>query len=153
MTLNNIKRMKNERGFTIVELLIVIVIIGILAAIIIIAYNGITQRASEAAAKENAAGVQKVAEAYNADTNATPTGYPTLASLNSYTGIAKIPAGVTVTGSTPTSSNKANQIGYAAKSTTGACIGYWDQVTNAIGWLYSGNATTATDSSGSITCS
>jgi prepilin-type N-terminal cleavage/methylation domain-containing protein len=34
-----------QRGFTIVELLIVIVVIGILAAIIIIAYNGVTQKA------------------------------------------------------------------------------------------------------------
>lgn len=33
-----------QRGFTIVELLIVIVIIGILAAITIVAYNGITER-------------------------------------------------------------------------------------------------------------
>lgn len=37
------KAMKN-RGFTIVELLIVIVIIGILAALVIVAYNGIQQR-------------------------------------------------------------------------------------------------------------
>lgn len=36
----------NDRGFTIVELLIVIVIIGILAAITIVAYNGIQNRAS-----------------------------------------------------------------------------------------------------------
>lgn len=36
---------KTNRGFTIVELLIVIVIIGILAAITIVAYNGIQQRA------------------------------------------------------------------------------------------------------------
>lgn len=34
-----------RRGFTIVELLIVIVVIGILAAISIVAYNGITNRA------------------------------------------------------------------------------------------------------------
>ena len=34
-----------QRGFTIVELLIVIVVIGILAAISIVAYNGIQQRA------------------------------------------------------------------------------------------------------------
>lgn len=37
------------RGFTIVELLIVIVVIGILAAVTVVAYNGITQRAKASA--------------------------------------------------------------------------------------------------------
>jgi prepilin-type N-terminal cleavage/methylation domain-containing protein len=39
---------RNQNGFTIVELLIVIVVIGILAAITIVAYNGIQQRARNA---------------------------------------------------------------------------------------------------------
>ena len=34
-----------QNGFTIVELLVVIVVIGILAAITIVSYNGISQRA------------------------------------------------------------------------------------------------------------
>lgn len=38
-------RYKTTRGFTIVELLIVIVVIGILAAITIVAYNGVQERA------------------------------------------------------------------------------------------------------------
>lgn len=44
-----------QTGFTIVELLIVIVIIGILAAITIVAYNGVQQRAKESALKSDLA--------------------------------------------------------------------------------------------------
>jgi len=40
-----------KHGFTIVELLIVIVVIGILAAITIVAYNGVQKRAGDAAVK------------------------------------------------------------------------------------------------------
>lgn len=39
-------RRATQRGFTIVELLIVIVIVGILAALVIVTYNGVQQRAN-----------------------------------------------------------------------------------------------------------
>lgn len=45
---------KKQTGFTIVELLIVVVVIAVLAAITIVAYNGIQNRAKESAAKSAA---------------------------------------------------------------------------------------------------
>ncbi len=65
MSLTDIKT-KNQ-GFTIVELLIVVVVIAILAAITIVSYNGITTRANASAAASAAGTVQKKAELYAAD--------------------------------------------------------------------------------------
>ena len=56
----------NQKGFTIVELLIVIVVIAILAAISIVAYTGIQNRARNSAAFSLASQVAKKAEAYYA---------------------------------------------------------------------------------------
>ena len=51
-------------GFTIVELLIVIVIIAILAAITLVSYNGITRRANNAAIVSAAQQTYKLIESY-----------------------------------------------------------------------------------------
>lgn len=51
-------------GFTIVELLIVVVVIAILAAITIVAYNGVTQRAKVAATQSAAQQALKKIQAY-----------------------------------------------------------------------------------------
>lgn len=51
--------LKKQNGFTIVELLIVIVIIGILAAITVVAYNGIQQRAKNQQASSDLANLAK----------------------------------------------------------------------------------------------
>lgn len=61
-----------QSGFTIVELLIVIVVIGILAAITITAYNGVQQRARDAERSSELTSLQKVLELYHADFG----GYP-----------------------------------------------------------------------------
>ena len=53
-----------SRGFTIVELLIVIVVIGILAAITIVAYNGVQQRARATQYQSDANLLDTKAEAY-----------------------------------------------------------------------------------------
>lgn len=59
-----------QKGFTIVELLIVIVIIGILAAIVIVAYSGITSRAKITSVKSDLSNMAKKMDIYKA-TNGT----------------------------------------------------------------------------------
>lgn len=71
MGFKNIKaKIDSQKGFTIVELLIVIVVIGILAAITIVSYNGITARANTNTAKSNASTFANKAEVYQADSGA-----------------------------------------------------------------------------------
>jgi type II secretion system protein G len=59
--------MRNERGFTIMELLVVIVIIGVLAAIGVPAYNNITDRARTSACAANRQTLDTIIAMYNAD--------------------------------------------------------------------------------------
>jgi prepilin-type N-terminal cleavage/methylation domain-containing protein len=57
---------KQDKGFTLVELLIVIVILGILATVTVIAVNGITDDATAASCTAEAAAVETAAAAFYA---------------------------------------------------------------------------------------
>ncbi|MNH50255.1 Type II secretion system protein G precursor [compost metagenome] len=71
----------STRGFTIVELLIVIVIIGILAAITIVAYNGIQNRAADTSVQSDMRNIAKKLEIAKLDssTDSYPTSNAALA--------------------------------------------------------------------------
>lgn len=60
------------KGFTLVELLIVIVVIAILAAISIVAYNGVTQKARDDERQSNARNLVNAAAAYNSEHDKWP---------------------------------------------------------------------------------
>lgn len=61
--------MRQSPAFTIVELLIVIVVIGILAAIVIVSYRGITNQATESAITSDIRQLSKGLESYKAKTD------------------------------------------------------------------------------------
>lgn len=71
-------------GFTIVELLIVIVVIGILATITVVAYNGIQDRAADVAIKSDLSNMGKLLMAEGLVTNGS---YPNDASSLSQVGL------------------------------------------------------------------
>jgi prepilin-type N-terminal cleavage/methylation domain-containing protein len=65
-------RSQRKEGFTIVELLIVIVVIAILASISVVAYNGIQTRAANVKTQSTIAAIQRKIEAYKAENGSYP---------------------------------------------------------------------------------
>ncbi len=132
---------KNYRGFTIVELLIVIVVIAILATLTIVAYNGIQQRAHTATVQSDLENATKKLEMDNTLAGA----YPASVDLaNEGHGLAKS----TGTSYQYTFDSVANTycltatnagISYYVSSTNniptkGACVGQIDGGAPAIAW-------------------
>ncbi len=126
MGLKNIN--SSQRGFTIVELLIVVVVIAILAAITIVSYTGITQQANDSAAKAAASTLSKKAELYYAD----QSDYPTWAELSAGTATGEawyVPSATFSTAPSGTNLSAApadpDVLDYC-QDANGAVIGYWD---------------------------
>ena len=119
------QNIKQNRGFTIVELLVVIVVIGILAAITIVSYTGITGEANTASAQTAANNIYNKAIVYSVDTTAgrfpatisaltgaapTTTYFMTGAT---YDGMGAVTTNVTVPAATPTAPALKNSVLYA----------------------------------------
>ena len=124
----------NQKGFTIVELLIVIVVIAILAAISIVAYTGIQARARTSSGQSLASQVEKKAQAYYT----VKSNYPaTIAQFAATDATEANLEGVTpiTTAVTASTSNNGTVVSYVPcgvtgtapnQTATGATIGYWD---------------------------
>lgn len=74
------KRTFSQKGFTIIELLIVIVVIGILAAIVIVSYNGVTQRTYTATLQTDLRSALSKIDIYRSDNGRYPSSLSALSS-------------------------------------------------------------------------
>lgn len=106
---HRIQSFHKKNGFTIVELLIVIVVIGILAAITIVSFNGVTAKANDTAVKSDLANISKKSQAYAALNGHYPNSVSDLADAG-----LRVSAGSYMTGP-----NVAVNVGYCTKGSGG----------------------------------
>lgn len=156
---------QKKKGFTIVELLIVVVVIAILAAITIVAYNGIQARARTSAGLTLAGHIAKKAEVFNsvngsyqtycqlttntmAPTGTTPTtgtGPGTCAAGGAaVTSEARVESVNSLTPAVVTSSTASNGsvVTYRRCTTNGVRVGYFDYGAGSVVYKNVGNVTT-----------
>ena len=132
-----------KKGFTIVELLIVIVVIGILATIVVVTYQGVQNKARTTQAQAAAKGILDKAEAYNSE----KAGYPTLeklqtsntASAEDYPTTAKLDDNQVKSLKGKPTADKKNYINYTVcNGDTGAYTSYLDYETKTIKHIVTG---------------
>jgi len=153
MILNDIKAIRKNRGFTIVELLVVIVVIGILASITIVSYTGVTAKANTVSAQAAANSAIKKLEAYNADV--TGGGYPATFSLLTGATADKVYAisGVTfATAAITAAPTVTSTVSYYKCGTTGVAVGYWNYGTGVANFYQSGAVTGGTNLVAGASC-
>lgn len=123
MTTTQIK----NRGFTLVELLIVIVIIAILTVVSLVAYNGLQDQARTSTAKSAADSVAKKAELYNTDVGHYPESLTTLTGASSDKSYRLESTSVNIGSGTVSRPDEPNTVWYTqCGGGTGARIVIWD---------------------------
>lgn len=133
-----------QTGFTIVELLIVIVVIGILAALVLNAFSGVQGKARDATRLSDISRIRKALEAYYAVNSA----YPSCYGGNYVVGSSVVDACATSGGYAPIRIDAALVPSYMSRFTndpfnTAGQYGYY----YVVGWRKTGSSTFSYDKS------
>lgn len=126
--------------------MVVIVVIGILAAITIVSYSGVQNKARTASALTNAQEVQAKADLYAADigNGVYPPDGTTFENISTAEAASLSPAVKTLLGTVVPSAAAPTALIYQQCTSSGARVGYWDRSASVLVYLYAGNATSST---------
>lgn len=124
-------RRKAPRGFTIVELLVVIGILAILATIVVTSYTSIQNRTRAENAKNNALYLQRKLQSYYQINNTFPTPSTTTTQLNALTA-TKLNGVLTLGTPTTNTGEKTAKLDICSSGGVGYRITYWDYVSNTL---------------------
>lgn len=136
---------RKEKGFTIIELLIVIVVIGILAALVITTFTGIQERARNTERETDIKALHSQLEAYYAEQGY----YPTLAEVVDGTTLAGLDDGALTSppnNNTEIDSAAATEAKYQYLPSPDGCASGGGCTSYVLRWLPEGSAEQTKDS-------
>jgi len=140
MSLVKAKRAGRKNGLAIAGIVLnifsTIFVMGIITAITIVSYSGLTARANTVSAETTAASVVKQAEAYYSDNVKYPATYSAISD--------KMAAGTTqATTILTTEPSNPQTVEFYTCDGLGNKVGYWNYTTGAITYTYAGMATSS----------